>query len=105
MKGKRSRACLTILKWSEIPRRIMVEDAIGGNICNKHSIPFRIRIPNNTQVFNRAGNQLLPVRRLFCLRVNEAMVLNAPRTVAAFSGMRTQAAAKNFRHQKVQRPH
>jgi hypothetical protein len=45
----------------------------------KHSIPFRIRIPNNTQTHNRQRNARLSVTRLFPIAIGETMVLNRPR--------------------------
>jgi hypothetical protein len=48
-------------------------------------IPFRVRIPNNTQVPNRHRNQTVPVTRLFRLRVGEVMVLSSARRVWGIS--------------------
>lgn len=42
----------------------------------QNNIPFCIRIPTNTQVFNRYQNKKLPVKRLFSLKLGESMVLN-----------------------------
>lgn len=48
------------------------------------SIPFRIRIPNNTRVSNRYRNRTVPVTRLFSLTVGEVMVLRSARGVWGF---------------------
>lgn len=45
----------------------------------RQKIPFRIRIPNNTQTHNRHHNRGLPVTRLFSVRIGETMILNRPR--------------------------
>lgn len=47
----------------------------------EEEISFCLRIPVNTQVHNRFKNKKLPVRRLFCLKQGESMVLNTPRNV------------------------
>lgn len=44
----------------------------------KRKIPFRIRIPNNTKVFNRHRTKQIKIQRLFRLSMNELMVLNTP---------------------------
>jgi hypothetical protein len=45
----------------------------------KRGIPFRLRIPNNTQTYNRQRNARLPVTRLFSVQIGETLVLNRPR--------------------------
>lgn len=45
----------------------------------RRRIPFRLRLPNNTQTHNRQRNTRLPVTRLFPIQVGETMVLNRPR--------------------------
>jgi len=48
----------------------------------KHNkIPFCLRIPNNTKVETKHGNQMVPVSRLFGLKLGESMVLNKQRHV------------------------
>jgi hypothetical protein len=42
-------------------------------------IPFRLRLPKNTQTHNRQRNARLPVTRLFAVQIGETMVLNRPR--------------------------
>ena len=44
----------------------------------EENIPFRIRIPNNTKVFNRHRCKKTYVQRLFRLTMDEFMVLNTP---------------------------
>ncbi len=44
-------------------------------------IPFCLRIPNNTKVWNRHKNQQMKVSRLFSLRQKEQMSLNKQRTI------------------------
>ncbi len=51
----------------------------------QNNIPFCIRIPTNTQVFNRHQNKKLPVKRLFSLKPGESMVLNQCRTIWGIS--------------------
>ena len=45
------------------------------------NIPFCLRIPNNTKVWNKHKNQQMKVSRLFCLKQREQMSLNKPRTI------------------------
>jgi hypothetical protein len=45
----------------------------------ERGIPFRVRIPNNTQTHNRHRNARLPVTRLFSVKIGETMVLNRRR--------------------------
>lgn len=47
----------------------------------EREIPFRLRLPNNTQTHNRQGNTRLPVTRLFSIRAGEVMVLNTSRRI------------------------
>lgn len=44
-------------------------------------VPFRLRIPNNTTVWNKHGNRRLAVSRLFNLTQGERMSLNKPRAI------------------------
>ena len=44
-------------------------------------ISFCLRITMNTQVNNRHGNQILPVKRLFNLKMGKKMVLNQSRKI------------------------
>jgi hypothetical protein len=45
------------------------------------SIPFRLRIPNNTRLKNRHRNRSFPAARLFPLKVGEVMTFKQPRGV------------------------
>jgi hypothetical protein len=45
----------------------------------RRGIPFRLRIPNNTQTHNRQRNARLPVTRVFSVQLGETLVLNRPR--------------------------
>jgi hypothetical protein len=45
----------------------------------RQNIPFRLRIPNNTQTHHRQRNARLPVTRLFAVQIGEEMMLNRPR--------------------------
>jgi hypothetical protein len=45
------------------------------------SIPFRLRIPNNTRLKTRYRNRSLPATRLFPLNVGEVMTFKQPRAV------------------------
>nr|WP_230425665.1 transposase [Spartinivicinus ruber] len=44
-------------------------------------IPFCVRIPNNTQVWNKHRNQQFPVSRMFGLQQGEQMSLNKQREI------------------------
>nr|WP_163832128.1 transposase [Spartinivicinus ruber] len=44
-------------------------------------IPFCVRIPNNTQVWNKHRNQQFPVSRMFGLQQGERMSLNKQREI------------------------
>lgn len=46
-----------------------------------NKIPFCLRIPNNTKVWNKQKNKKLPVSRLFSLSLGEQMHLNRPRKI------------------------
>ena len=58
-------------------------------------IPFCLRIPHNTKVWNRHKNQQMKVSRLFCLRQKEQMSLNKQRTIWGRCIYRVQWAQKD----------
>ncbi len=47
----------------------------------EYNWPFCLRIPVNTQIPNKHQNRLLPVRRIFTIKVGEHMVIRKPRKV------------------------
>jgi hypothetical protein len=44
-------------------------------------VKVRIRIPNNTLIYNRFRNRMMPVTRLFNIQIGEVMTLNRPREI------------------------